>query len=111
MGRCFAQHRVPHLLDVEVLSALRRLVAAGDASDERAEEAVDDLRDLPIGRYPHDMLVPRMWELRCNFSSYDATYLALAEAPTDDGVPVLTTDARFARAIGHHAAIAAIMAA
>jgi predicted nucleic acid-binding protein len=103
--------RAPHLLDVEVLGALRRLVAAGDASDERSEDAVDDLRDLPIGRYPHDMLVPRMRELRRNFSSYEATYLALAEALTDDGVPVLTPDAGFARATGHHAAIAAIMAA
>ena len=38
----------PHLLDVEVLSALRRVVAAGDASPARSGEAVADLLDLPI---------------------------------------------------------------
>lgn len=110
-----AEHRhdlhAPHLLDVEVLSALRRLVATGDASDQRAEEALVDLLDLPIERYAHDILVPRIWNLRRNFSAYDATYLALAEALTDEGVPLLTTDARFARAIGDHAGITAIMAA
>ena len=44
----------PHLLDVEVVSALRRIVAAGDASSVRAGEAVADLLDLPIERYAHD---------------------------------------------------------
>jgi predicted nucleic acid-binding protein len=95
----------PHLLDVEVLSAIRRLVATRDATTERATEAITDLLDLPIARYPHDVLVPRVWELRKNFSSYDATYLALAEALTDDGAPLLTTDRRFARAIRAHTAI------
>ena len=58
----------PHLIDVEVVSALRRLVAAGYSSPERAAEAIDDLLDLPIERYPENILVPRMWELRDNFS-------------------------------------------
>jgi predicted nucleic acid-binding protein len=98
----------PHLLDVEVLSALRRLVATKDATAERAAEAIVDLLDLPIARYPHDVLVPRMWELRKNFSSYDATYLALAEALTDDGVPLLTADRRFARAVRAHTEIDAL---
>jgi predicted nucleic acid-binding protein len=101
----------PHLLDVEVLSALRRLVTTGDACDQRAEQALVDLADLPLQRYAHDILVPRIWNLRRNFSSYDAAYLALAEALTEEGVPLLTTDARFARAIGDHAGITAIMAA
>ena len=57
----------PHLVDVEVLSALRRVVAAGDASPARAAEAVDDLVDLPLQRYAHEALVPRIWELRDNF--------------------------------------------
>ena len=92
----------PHLLDVEVLSALRRVVAAGDASAERAGYAVTDLLDLPLERYPHDGLAPRIWALRANFSAYDATYLALAEAITDGGAPLLTADARLARAAGDH---------
>jgi len=92
----------PHLLDVEVLSALRRVVAAGDASAERAGYAVTDLLDLPLERYPHDGLAPRIWALRANFSAYDATYVALAEAITDGGAPLLTADARLARAAGDH---------
>ena len=92
----------PQLLDIEVLSALRRVVAAGDASTERAGEAVVDLLDLPVERYPHDILVPRVWQLRANFSAYDATYLALAEALADDGALLLTADARFARAAETH---------
>src|SRR5438045_4015305 len=77
----------PYLLDVEVLSALRRVVAAGDASAARAAEAVADLLDLPIEHYGHLALIPRIWELRENFSAYDATYLALAEAIAEDGAP------------------------
>ncbi len=97
--------RAPHLLDVEVLSELRRLVATKDATADRAAEAIVDLLDLPIARYPHYVLVPRMWELRKNFSSYDATYLALAESLTDGGAPLLTADRRFARAVRAHTAV------
>ena len=102
----FAEHdfalHAPHLLDVEVLSALRRLVAAGEASVARAGGAVDDLLDLPLERYPHAVLVPRAWELRNNFSPYDATYLALAETLNQGGAPLLTADARLARAARTH---------
>ncbi len=87
---------------MEVLSALRRLVASGEATAERAGEAIADLLDLPIERYPHDILVPRIWELRENFSAYDASYVALAEAVADEPVPLLTADARLARAIDEH---------
>ena len=68
----------PHLLDVEVLSVLRRVVAAGDADRDRGEAAVLDFLDLSIERYPHAILVPRIWELRDNFSPLDASYIALA---------------------------------
>jgi predicted nucleic acid-binding protein len=100
----------PHLLDVEVLSALRRLVAAGDASPERASEAVADLLDLPIERYGHDALVPRIWELRDNFSAHDATYVALAEAIAEGGAPLLTSDGRLARAAATHTEVRVILA-
>jgi predicted nucleic acid-binding protein len=100
----------PHLLDVEVLSALRRVVAAGDASPDRAGDAVTDLLDLPLERYPHDGLAPRIWDLRANFSAYDAAYVALAEAITDGGAPLLTADARLARAAGDHTHVRVLLA-
>lgn len=99
----------PHLLDVEVLSALRRLVGSGDATAARAGEAVEDLLDLPVERYRHDILVARVWELRANVSAYDATYLALAETLTDGGVPLLTADARLARAARTHTAVEVLL--
>jgi predicted nucleic acid-binding protein len=92
----------PHLLDIEVVSAVRRLVASGEATPTRGVEAITDLLDLPLVRYPHEILVPRIWELRQNFSSDDAAYLALAESLTDEGVPLLTTDQRLARATRAH---------
>jgi predicted nucleic acid-binding protein len=95
----------PHLIDIEVVSAIRRLVAAGEASPTRAVEAITDLLDLPLVRYPHEILVPRIWQLRDNFSSYDAAYLALAESLTEHGVPLLTTDARLARATRAHTGV------
>jgi predicted nucleic acid-binding protein len=100
----------PHLLDVEVLSALRRLVATGEASPERASDAVADLLDLPIERYGHDALVPRIWELRENFSAYDAVYVALAEAIADGGAPLLTSDGRLARAAAEQTELQVILA-
>ena len=92
----------PHLLDVEVLSALRRIVASGQATSDRGAEALADLSDLPIERYPHDPLMPRAWELKDNLSAYDATYLALAELLGEDGATLLTADARFADAARQH---------
>jgi len=100
-----ADLHVPHLLDIEVVSAIRRLVTTGEATPTRGREAIADLLDLPLARYPHEILVPRIWELRQNFSSYDAAYLALAESLTDEGVPLLTTDARLARATRAHTEI------
>jgi len=70
----------PHLLDVEVLSAFRRLVRAGEMDAGRAEEAVEDLQLLRIVRHGHRDLASRAWELRQNFTAYDAMYLALAES-------------------------------
>jgi predicted nucleic acid-binding protein len=101
----------PHLLDVELLSVLRRVVAAGDATAERAGEAVTDLLDLPIERYGHHILTPRIWELRDNFSAHDAAYIALAESVADESVPLVTADARMARATGAHTSVDVILAA
>jgi predicted nucleic acid-binding protein len=94
-----ADLHAPELLDVEVVSALRRVVSSGEAPLGRAAEALDDLLDLPVERHSHRWLMPRVWQLRDVLTAYDATYLALAEALSERATPVLTTDAEFARAI------------
>ena len=106
----FAMH-APHLVDVEVLSALRRLVASGETTVERAGTAITDLEDLPIERYPHDVLVPRIWQLRENFSAYGASYVALAEGMADDPVPLLTADGKLARAVDALGGVPVLLAA
>jgi len=92
----------PHLLDLEVAQVLRRLVREGTVPANRADEAVRDLLDLRITRYPYFMLLPRFWQLRHNFSAYDAAYIGLAEKL---GVPLITRDTRLAAAPGHAAVI------
>jgi predicted nucleic acid-binding protein len=101
----------PHLLDLEVLSVLRRLVAARELPLARAEEAIEDLLDLPLERYGQHELIPRVWELRANFSPYDAAYVALADVIADDGASLLTADARLARAVAAHTGVRVVLAA
>ena len=88
----------PHLLDLEVTQVLRRLVREGAVSAQRADEAVQDLLDLRINRYPHSVLLPRIWQLRHNLSAYDAAYVVLAEKL---GAVLLTRDGRLGSASGH----------
>jgi predicted nucleic acid-binding protein len=70
----------PHLLDVEVLSALRQLVRTGEVSAERADDAIDDLQLVRLARHGHEDLLPRVWELRDKLTADDAVYVALTEA-------------------------------
>jgi predicted nucleic acid-binding protein len=95
----------PHLLDVEVSQVLRRLVAQGELEAERARQALGDFADFPIERYSHELLLPRIWELRHNLTAYDAAYVALAETL---GATLLTGDRRIGRAPGHYAKVEAI---
>src|ERR1700730_15187336 len=92
----------PHLLDLEVIQVLRRLARQGVVAVHRADEAVRDLLDLRIARYPHLVLLPRIWQLRHNFSAYDAAYIVLAEKL---GAALVTRDSRLASASGHAAPI------
>jgi predicted nucleic acid-binding protein len=92
----------PHVFDLEVTQVLRRLVREGAVPAHRADEAIRDLLDLRITRYPHFVLLPRIWHLRHNFSAYDAAYIVLAEKL---GSALVTRDGRFASASGHAAPI------
>jgi len=87
----------PEIVDLEVLSVLRRAVGRGSVSSRRADLGLTDLMDLPLRRLPHRALVRRCWELRDNLAPYDAAYVAAAEALE---VPLLTGDRRLAAATG-----------
>lgn len=87
----------PHLLDVEFLNSLRRLVLAGLVTSERAAYARADMADLTIERFPHEPFADRIWELRRNLTAYDAAYVALAEGLR---APLITCDAGPAAAPG-----------
>lgn len=92
----------PHLVSVEVAHALRRLAELGSVRTTAASDALRDATDLDIIRYDHEVLLPRVWELRKNLTAYDAVYVALAEALD---APLLTADRRLARSRGHRATI------
>ena len=92
----------PHLLDVELLHALRRLVIGGQLSEDRAADARDDFADLTVARYDHVVLADRTWELGHDLTAYDATFVALAEILD---VPLVTCDAPLADAPGNRAVI------
>jgi predicted nucleic acid-binding protein len=91
---------VPHLLDVEVTSALRKLVAGKRIDSRRSEELLEELALLPAERYSHIPLLGRIWELRHNFTAYDAAYIALAEAT---GAVLYTCDEKLRK--GHKAQV------
>ena len=88
---------VPHLLDVEASSALRRMALDKIVEDDEAEAAIEDLLALDLQRHSHEGLLERAWILRANLTSYDAMYVALAEALD---ATLITCDGRLARASG-----------
>jgi predicted nucleic acid-binding protein len=78
-----------------MLRLVKSMSGAGSA-------ALADLADFPIRRYPHDFLLTRIWNLRSNFTAYDAVYVARAEAPD---ARLLTRDERLASAVLCHVGI------
>jgi predicted nucleic acid-binding protein len=84
----------PHLIDLEVAQALRRLVLARAVAATRAEEALSDLIEFPLTRHPHYPFLTEIWRMRSNRTAYDGAYVALAELL---GAPLNTLDARMAR--------------
>lgn len=92
----------PHLIDVEVTQALRRLVRSREVSPGRAAEAIADLVDLDLHRHAHFDLLTRAWQLRDNITAYDAVYVALGEAL---GAAIVTCDAPLGKAPAHRAPV------
>lgn len=87
----------PHLIDLEFLQALRRMVRRGELSEDRANDARVLLDELNLTRFPHEPLSDRIWELRHNLTAYDAAFVALAEVLSE---PLITCDARLASTKG-----------
>jgi predicted nucleic acid-binding protein len=98
--RIYSQHETlhsPHLIDLEVAQVLRRLVRHDVVSVRRAEEAIADLTDLRMARYPHFVFLSRIWQRRHNLSAYDSAYVVLAE---ELGATLITRDKRLAAVSG-----------
>jgi predicted nucleic acid-binding protein len=85
----------PDLIDVETVAVLRKRWISGDLTDQRFSDAVDDLEDLDLTRYPTLPLMRRAFDLRANVTAYDAVYVALAERLK---CTLLTADRRLASA-------------
>jgi predicted nucleic acid-binding protein len=92
-----ADQAAPHLIDAEVLGVIRRDRLLGRLDATGAHQAVEDLRDWPGERFGHRSLLERAWELRDNARSWDALYVALAEAL---GATLITLDQRLGRVAG-----------
>ena len=92
----------PHLLDLEVVQVLRRLVREGLISSQRADQALEDFLNMRVTRYPHFVLLPRIWRLRHNLSAYDAAYIVLGEKLK---APLITRHTRLQSAPGHAAQV------
>jgi predicted nucleic acid-binding protein len=90
----------PHLIDVEVAQTLRRYGMVKTLTPARAKQAFEDFLQIPVDRYSHYVLLPRIWELRHNLTAYDAAYLALAEALD---APLITCDRALGAVRGHRA--------
>lgn len=87
----------PNLLPFEAANIIRRHELAALITADQAAQAHADLLDLAIEQWPYDLLTPRAWELRKNLTSYDASYVALAELL---GHALVTLDRRIGRAPG-----------
>lgn len=95
----------PHLVDVEVLSALRRQVNSGRIAAGHAQRALTVWKSIGLIRYAATPLMDRVWELRDSVTAYDADYVALAE---NLGCALVTADARLAGAHGPRCAVVVV---
>jgi predicted nucleic acid-binding protein len=95
----------PQVIDVEVFGVIRAHYLRGHLDGTAAGQAAADLRDWPGERIGHRRLIDRAWELRDSVRGWDAFYIAVAEA---FDAPLLTLDARLARAPGIRCAVAVL---
>ena len=91
------EHAAPSVVDVEVLSVIRRDHLLGRLDPTSATQAVADLRDWPGERFSHQPLLDRVWELRGSVRAWDGFYVALAEVLQ---ATLVTADTRLAAAAG-----------
>jgi predicted nucleic acid-binding protein len=87
----------PELIRVEATNIIRRLERAKEITEQEANAAYDDFMELDLYLHPFEPFADRIWELRHNVTSYDAWYVALAEALN---LPLATLDSRLAAAKG-----------
>ena len=92
----------PEFLDLEVLQVIRREFRCGNLTDHAASLVAKQLENATVYRAPFRTLLKRVWELRHTVTAYDAAYVALAEQLD---VPLVTCDARPAKAHGHDARV------
>ena len=89
----------PYLIDMEVLSVLRGLLLGHQIDEDTANEAIANFRGFKIERHPERDLVDRVWSLRHEYTTYDASYIALAETLE---CPLITCDKKLTGHL-HHA--------
>ena len=95
--RAAQEIHAPHVIDLEIVHTLRRLVLHEALEAGRAALALDSWRRLDVERHRHDHLLERIWSWRGNLTACDAAYVVLAEIRQ---VPLVTTDRRLAAAAG-----------
>jgi predicted nucleic acid-binding protein len=97
-SRLYNEHlTAPEIIDIEVISVIRKALRSGSLDQRRADFALSDLADLELDRISHRPLLSRIWELRDNVTPYDAAYVALAEMI---GATLVTADGRLANSTG-----------
>ena len=82
----------PVILDFEILNTLRRQTQEKLVTSKRANQALEVYHGLTLERFDTSLLTERIWLLRHNFTSYDASYIALAELLE---IPLVTCDKKW----------------
>ena len=94
----------PAVVAFETANIVRRHELSGAVGADQAAQAHADMLELAIELWPYELLASRVWELRASSSSYDASYVAVAELT---GATLVTLDGRLAAAPGIRCPVAA----
>lgn len=89
-----AELHAPHLIDLEIVNALRRWEMLREMSHSDVQQALEAFLETRIVRHNHTHLLQQIWSLRNNLTAYDAAYLALARTLDAE---LLTMDAGLRR--------------